>query len=137
MMSRFLELLRSPPSRYRNSLSSPRGSSSSSSSASAWGMNGGLDAVVRALTWGGDVLRIGQAAGVAGGGSVGGVLAGGGGGPLLLEAGSYGGGGTGGGRGGGGKGQVVGRGEGRSSAEVQVQVIQTTSILVMNVKSDT
>lgn len=68
--------------------------------------------MVRALTWGGDVLRIGHqqqqhqkmGAGVSG----------------RVE-------GAGGARG----------AEERSSAQVQVQVIQTTSILVMNVKSDT
>lgn len=110
MMSRFLELLRSPPSRYGNGNGN---TSSTAASAPAWGTTGGLDAVVRALTWGGDVLRLGQA----------GASRGVGGGALVLENGEVGG--------------RTGRGGDMSSAEVQVQVIQTTSILVMNVKSDT
>lgn len=112
MMSRFIELLRSPPSRYQannGSGSNALRSSGQSSNLQTWGTNGGLDAMVKALTWGGDVLRIGQQQQNVGAGSSGRVEVAG-----------------------------VARGtEERSSAQVQVQVIQTTSILVMNVKSDT
>lgn len=107
-MSRFLDILKSPPSRYANH--------SANSPTHAWGTNGGLDAVVRALTWGGGVLGMGP-----------GVAMGHRGGadqlrltqmPGALTQGS--------------------RSSGlRSSPQVQVQIIQTTSILVMNVKSDT
>ena len=59
MISRFIELLRSPPSRYESSGDVSR-SSMNSLGAPTWGTNGGLDALVRALTWGGDILGIGQ-----------------------------------------------------------------------------
>ncbi|CAM9123865.1 unnamed protein product [Ascophyllum nodosum] len=118
MMSRFIELLRSPPSRYESSGDVLR-SSMNSLGAPTWGTNGGLDALVRALTWGGDILGIGQQQ------------------QVPQQQGTSGSGGAGRGRlmapeGGSARGSRE-----RSSAEVQVQVIQTTSILVMNVKSDT
>eukprot|EP00903_Cladosiphon_okamuranus_P012477 g11683.t1 len=165
MMSRFLDLLRSPSSRYlehrRNGGGGGGGGngngkkSGSGSSAQSWGDNGGIDAVVRAITWGGDVLTGGQPrkpasrAGGAGGGGGGGGGGGRGsqGGRRGSAAGARGSAGSGvsGGtpkRSAGTGGRDVGEGGGgregeRSSAELQVQVIQTTSILVMNVKSDT
>ncbi|CAM9927810.1 unnamed protein product, partial [Scytosiphon promiscuus] len=71
MMSRFLELLRSPSSRYLQQGGTAGGSSSGraagskkigggDASSAAWGNNGGIDAVIRAITWGGDVLGRGQ-----------------------------------------------------------------------------
>lgn len=112
MMSRFIDLLQSPPSRYGNS---------SSNSTPAWGTSGGLDAIVRAVTWGGGVLGMGSGGGGAGTGA---GDPGGDDRPVSL------------GRSGKGVGWGQRAGD-RSSVEVQVQVIQTTSILVMNVKSDT
>ncbi|CAN0244501.1 unnamed protein product, partial [Ectocarpus sp. 12 AP-2014] len=56
MMSRFLELLRSPSSRYLRRGGSGsggggrRGGGDPPQSAASWGNNGGLDAVIRAFT---------------------------------------------------------------------------------------